>query len=456
MQLRPYQEELISKVRQSILHGNRKICAVLGCGGGKSIIQGMLAKKAGDKGNRVLFIVHRKELCEQIRGTFASCGVDFSLCEVGMVQTISRRLNDTATPTMIIVDEAHHILSNTYLKIVEHFPQAIVLGFTATPVRLNEGGLGAVFSDLVEGVSTRWLIDNKYLSEYKYYGVTLADASKLHTKQGDYDKAEVEEMMNNSYIFGNALENWRKYADGKKTIIYCSSIATSKATAEKFREAGIEAEHIDGTTPEKLRLQLVSDFRMGKITVLCNMDLFGEGLDVPDCECVVLLRPTKSLSLHIQQSMRSMRYKEGKLALILDHVGNYTRHGLPDEPREWTLESKAHVNKTTITVRQCPECFSVCPSKIKVCPYCGAELVVQRDGESGAKVLEEIELEEIAKKPYADYTKCKTFEELEKFRKAKGMKKFNWSIHKAIELGLKIPSKYSAYMYVRSRLWGRR
>ena len=342
--LRPYQQELVDNIRRAIGQGRHSVCAVLGCGGGKSVIQGNIAASATARGNRVLFVVHRKELCQQITNTFAACGVDFSLCTVGMVQTVCRRLAKTPEPKLILVDEAHHILSQSYLSILQHFPGAVVLGFTATPQRMNEGGLGAVFEELIESVSTEWLIQNHYLAPYKYYGVQLADASKLHTKRGDYDKAEIEALMNKRAIFGSAVENWLQLAKGKQTIVYCSSIATSEGTAAAFREQGINSMHLDGTTPQAQRQAAVEGFRRGEVTVLCNVDLFGEGFDVPDCDCVVLMRPTKSLTLHIQQSMRSMRTNPNnpdKVALILDHVGNFTRHGLPDDVREWSLESKA-------------------------------------------------------------------------------------------------------------------
>ena len=338
-------------------------------------------------------------------------------------------------------------MSTSYRNIYAYYPQATLLGFTATPARMNEGGLGAVFDDLIMSVSTSWLIENHYLAPYKYYGVELADTSRLHTKNGDSDKREVEALMNKSAIFGSAVENWLKLANGKKTIVYCSSIATSEATAEAFRAAGIVAAHLDGTTPQNIRTATVQAFRNGEITVLCNVDLFGEGFDVPDCEAVVLLRPTKSLTLHIQQSMRSMRYspaKPDKVALILDHVGNFTRHGLPDDEREWTLEAKEKKKKQEILVKQCPNCFAVVKNTAKECPSCGYEFKAQERAEQ--EVIEDVILQEISRRPYDDYKKCKNFLELDTFRRAKKYK-FAWSLHKAVELKIPIPDKYKWMAY---------
>ena len=448
--LRPYQQELVDNIRQALKQGRHSVCAVLGCGGGKSVIQGNIAASATARGNRVLFVVHRKELCQQITNTFAACGVDFNLCTVGMVQTICRRLAKTEPPKLILVDECHHILSQSYMSILQHFPSAVVLGFTATPQRMNEGGLGTVFEQLIESVSTEWLIENHYLAPYKYYGVQLADASKLHTKNGDYDKAEVEQLMNRSAIFGSAVENWLRLAKGKQTIVYCSSIATSEGTAEAFREHGVNCMHLDGKTPQASRQAAVEAFRRGEITVLCNVDLFGEGFDVPDCECVVLMRPTKSLTLHIQQSMRSMRTSPGnpdKVALILDHVGNFTRHGLPDDVREWTLEAKAKKKKDELSVKQCPVCFAVVKSAVKECPYC--KYVWEKEEREGPEVIEDVILREVEHLPYNMHMECKTWEQLELFRRthkrADGkMFKFAWSLHKAVQLQIAVPLCYRA------------
>lgn len=448
--LRPYQQELVDNIRRSIGEGRHSVCAVLGCGGGKSVVQGNIAASATARGNRVLFLVHRKELCQQITNTFAACGVDFSLCTVGMVQTVCRRLDKIPEPKLILADECHHILSQSYLSILQRFPSATVLGFTATPQRMNEGGLGSVFSQLVESVSTEWLIENHYLAPYKYYGVQLADAGRLHTKRGDYDKAEIEALMNKQAIFGGAVENWLELAKGKRTIVYCSSIATSEGTAAAFRAQGINAVHLDGTTPQAQRQSVVDGFRRGEVTVLCNVDLFGEGFDVPDCECVVLMRPTKSLTLHIQQSMRSMRTNPNnpdKVALILDHVGNFTRHGLPDDIREWALESKSKKKKAELSVKQCPNCFAVVKSSVTECPCC--KYVWEKEERKGPEIIEDIILQEISRMPYSAHNKCTSWDQLELFRRthkrADGqMFKFAWSLHKAIELGLAVPWKFQS------------
>lgn len=445
MELRPYQHELIGKIKQSIISGSRSVCAVLGCGGGKSVIQGCISRSATAKGKRVLFLVHRKELCEQIRNTFEMCGVDFSLCNISMVQTATRRIKDLEKPDVIITDEAHHCLSNSYVRIYESFPNALRLGFTATPARMNEGGLGKVFDELIEGVKTTWLIDNNYLSPYRYYSVKVADLKGLRIKCGDYDIRQVSERMEKQKIYGDTVETWKDKANGKKTIIYCASVKASKDTINEFKKHNISAEHLDGETPTARRKEVIEKFRSGEVTVLSNVDLFGEGFDVPDCECVILLRPTKSLTLFIQQSMRSMRYKEGKTALIIDHVGNIYEHGFPDDERQWSLKSKKAKQKCKLPIRECVKCFHVMRATQRICEMCGYQIIDEQRYEL-EKI--DIELEELKKtdklkiQPHDYYKELKTFDQVKEFQKAKGYK-FAWALHKCQELKIKIPSKYN-------------
>ena len=448
MQLRPYQQELIQKIKSEIRQGHKSVIAVLGCGGGKSVIQASIAKSATDKGNNVLFIVHRKELCEQISQTFKMCGVDMRFCQISMVQTVSRRLGRHSwTPKLIITDECHHSLSNSYKKIYEYYPDAIRLGFTATPCRLDKNGLGEIYESMVEGVSTKWLIENHFLAPYKYYSAKIVETDGLRTSHGEYVAADVTELMNKRVIFGQVLDNWRKFANGKKTIVYCAGIELSKKTAEQFAIHNIPAAHLDGTTPQDRRQRVIQAFRNGEITVLCNVDLFGEGFDVPDCECVILLRPTLSLTLHIQQSMRSMRYKENKTAIIIDNVGNVYRHGLPDDQREWSLKGKRKKEKAEIKIKQCPVCFACLPGNAKECTQCGHEFVLaeaeRAEMEKINAELQEIKAVDILRaKPYEEYKNIDNWDDMERFRKAKKYK-FMWSIRKCIELGITIPNKYN-------------
>ena len=443
IKLRPYQQKLIEDIRTSAVSGHKAVVAVLGCGGGKSVIQAEIARSATNKGNRVLFLVHRTELCEQITRTFTAQGVDMELCSVSMVQTVSRHIDRIQPPELIITDEAHHSTASTYKKIYSAFPDALRLGFTATPCRLGSGGLGEVYDNLITSVSTKWLIDNHYLSPYKYYSVKLADTSGLHVKAGEYKADEVAELMQSKEIYGETVKQWERLAKNKKTIVYCASVEASEMTADEFRTAGYTSYSLDGSTDKNERKSVMERFRNGEITVLCNCDLFGEGLDVPDCECTVLLRPTQSLTLYIQQSMRSMRYMPDKTAIIIDHVGNCYLHGLPDDDREWTLEVKQK-QANTVKIRECPVCYAVYPPKLKRCPYCGYMAVkeIQRKDKDiiDIDLVELKRQDDIRNMKYADLT-AESWSDVERIRKARGYK-IQWAVRFADLHNIEVPHKY--------------
>jgi len=445
--LRPYQNELINGVRLAYKEGYKAPCIVLGCGGGKSVITAEIAKLTTKNKKRVLFLVHRKELVEQIKKTFFYWGVNMDLCHVGMVQTICRRLDKLPIPSLIITDENHHSLANSYKKVYEHFKDVKRIGVTATPIRLNGDGLGDVNDKLIIGPTTKWLIENNYLSKYDYYSPSLVDLTGIKINKGEFDTASVEKLMLKKAIFGDVIKHYKHLADGKQSICYCTSIKHSIETATAFNMAGIEAEHIDGTTPPSQRDAIIKKFRDGAIDILCNVDLISEGFDVPDCECAILLRPTQSLTLYIQQSMRCMRFKPNKRAVIIDHVGNYARFGLPDEDRSWSLEALPKIKKkknededNLIKVKECPECFfTFSPfdekgDPILICPQCGYEFPQKQEREIEVEEakLEKIEGFTLNLKRHED---CKTYSELLDYAKQNGFKK-GWAYYKGKELGL--------------------
>lgn len=214
----------------------------------------------------------------------------------------------------------HHGLSNTYIKIYDYFPNAKKLFLSATPKRTSGEGLGDISDDIIEGVPTKWLIENKYLAPYEYYSSVLIDCDKLKIKRGEYDQDSILEEIDKTQIYGSVIDGYKRFCNNKKAIAFCSSIEHSKKVAEKFNEIGIRAEHLDGKTPKEKRKAIMDRFRNGETTILCNYEIISEGLSVDDCEACLLLRPTQSLILFIQSSMRCMRYKEGKTAIILDFV----------------------------------------------------------------------------------------------------------------------------------------
>lgn len=319
MKLYDYQKDLVNKVHLSWRRGKRRPCIVLPCGGGKSVICADMAKRTADNGREVLFLVHRQELCEQIENTFTSYGVDMEFCKIGMVQTVTRHIERVNKPSLIITDENHHCLASSYKRIYEAFPESYFVGVTATPVRLNGGGLGEINDVLISGPSVKWLIENHKLSPYDYYAPNVADLSGIRSRGGDFAAEDIEAALNKPHIYGDVIKYYKQLKGGK-AVCYCATVRHSEDMAEAFRQNGISAYHIDGKTPKSERRDVIQGFRDGKIQVLCNVDLISEGFDVPDCNTSILLRPTKSLTLYIQQAMRCMRYRADKKALIIDHL----------------------------------------------------------------------------------------------------------------------------------------
>ncbi len=439
MQLRPYQLDLVNQVAAAWRQGFKAPCIVLPCGGGKSCVLAEMARKTTCNKKDVLFLVHRKELVDQICKTFVTWGVDMWYCDVMMVQTAARRLKKLRQPSLIMTDENHHSLAATYRHIYDQFPNARRVGVTATPVRLDGDGLGDVNDKLIIGVSAKWLIENHFLAPYDYYAPEVADLTGLHIKMGEFVTSDIEKAMIKKAVFGDVISYYNKLAPGKKAICYCASVAHSRRMADEFSKAGIPAQHIDGETPKPLRSEIISRFRNGEIRILCNVDLISEGFDVPDCQCAILLRPTQSLTLYIQQSMRCMRYQSGKRAVIIDHVGNYARFGMPDEDRAWSLEKKSKKTKTqkVIQTKLCPNCFLAFEPHLTdgqvICPHCG--YIFENKGrpqlEENPAELTKIEGFHIH---YETPENCKTYTELLNYAKNKGYKP-GWAYYKALERG---------------------
>lgn len=430
---------MIVEVHKSWKEGARRPCIVLPCGGGKSIIAADMAKRATDRGKRVLFLVHRQELCQQIEQTFLQYGVNMERCQVGMVQTVTRRLKRTPEPSLIITDENHHCLAGSYRRIYEVFPEVYCVGVTATPVRLNGGGLGEVNDKLIIGPSVKDLIAWNCLAPFNYYAPAVADLSGIHSRAGEFVADEVEAALDKPHVYGDVIRHYRELADGRKAMCYCPSIRVSQETARQFQEAGIAAKHIDGSTPKQERQQAVEAFRSGETRILCNVDLISEGFNVPDCGVSILLRPTKSLTLYIQQAMRCMRYQPDKRAVIIDHVGNVHRFGLPDADRKWTLDPKPPVKgkKPEVSVRQCQNCYyTYDPNEVdkpSVCPACGEENKRER---KPPKEVKEAKLQKITEKvlKYRSPEECGSVQELYAYGKKMGYKP-GWGYYQAKQRG---------------------
>lgn len=426
--LRDYQRDLYDKTVAAMKQGHRRPLVVAPCGAGKSyLFSEMIHRTDGE----VLVLTHRQELKRQHEKLLCDLGI--TNARVAMILTEAKRLGKYPKPALIITDEAHLSRSNSWVKVIDYYDTWTV-GMTATPVRLDGKPLGDIYDALITGVDTRWLIENKRLAPFEYYAPSTVDVSGLRTVAGDYVVSELEQLMNERAIYGNVIEAYSRFAPGERAIAYCVSVRHATNVSESFNSVGIRSEVLSAGTPGTVRERILDDFRTGKITVLCNVGIIAEGISIDEVSCVMLLRPTESIALGIQQMMRCMRYLPGKTAKILDFVGNYLRVGLPDDDREWSLDKPVAKRKITdengnFYIRSCPECFLTFPTA-PVCPFCGnvyplhpREIKAHEDIELARITAEEAARVEAAKKKSRqEQGRAQSFEELVKLGRSRGYK----------------------------------
>ncbi len=451
-QLRDYQTKIIQETRQMLRDGVRSVLIQSATGSGKTCLTAHMLGTSSSKGIRSFFITHRVELIRQSMQTFDAVGIPYGieaagfppdrqpLVQIASIQTLARRLNKVKTPKLIVWDECSHIACKSWSAVHKNYPNAIHIGLTATPQRLDGKGLGDWFSKMVHGPSVADLIKQGYLSPYKAYAPSTVDTSGLHIRMGDYAKDELAKAMDKPAITGDAVAHYKRLAYGKRALVFSASIEHSNHVVSQFIAAGIPAEHVDGETDRHIRAAAMERFKQGQTWVISNVDLFSEGVDVPAMEAVIMLRPTASLSLCLQQVGRVLRPVEGKTAIILDHVGNLERHGLPDDDREWTLEgrgkNKQAVNSTP--VRTCPKCFAVVKAAVTKCQYCGHVFEIEgREVEEREGELVEVDPEQLRQDRLREQGRVKGFDELVALGKQRGYKrpyawaKFVWNARQA-------------------------
>ena len=446
--LRPYQQSAVDGIRQSFLNGSKSPLLVLPTGGGKTIVFSYIAATTAARGKRVLILVHRIELLRQTSEKLHMAGVDHGLInakyspnyykpvQVASVQTLIKRLHKIAAPDLIIVDEAHHAVAGTWSEIIKYFPNAYVLGVTATPVRGDGTGLGkdqgGIFDDLIMGPQIGELIDMGFLVKPKVFAPQeRLDTSVFRTKMGDYDKHQVAEVMDKPTITGNAVQHYMKACAGEPAVVFCVTVKHAEHVAEQFRLAGFRAYSVDGSMEDDVRKRILNGLGNGTVDVVCSCDIISEGTDIPAISAAILLRPTKSLGLFIQQVGRALRTAPNKSrAVILDHVGNTLLHGMPEWDRDWTLDG-AEKNKRgkseepTIRVDQCEKCFAMY-APAPQCPHCGFVKEVKDnapqhvDGDLVEVTKEQAELLKRAKRK--EVAQANTREALERIARERGYK----------------------------------
>lgn len=396
--LRPYQQELLDRTRLA-LGENRGVCVVSPTGSGKTCLFIYMVGRAARRGYRSTILVGSTVLLDQTSRELSAQGVPHGLIaaghpesaepvQVAMVQTLRRRLGRWHQPDQIIVDECQHATAATWAAVMEWLPEhTAVIGFTATPERLDGRGLGVSsggpFNIMVEGPTVRELIEQGYLARPIVYAPpVVADLSGLRCRYGDYSKKELAEALDNSRVTGDAVAHYLRLCSGQPAVAFCCGIPHAQHVAAAFQRAGINAAHISGEMSIMQRRDILQRLADGRIKLLAAADLISEGFDLPIIRAALLLRATESLSLYCQQVGRALRPAPGKShAIILDHVGNVLRHGLPETERQWSLEGRSGRAKAEpgISIRQCPQCYRAFSPPAPVCPYCGAEIAQKRE-----------------------------------------------------------------------------
>jgi superfamily II DNA or RNA helicase len=359
-QLRPYQSDLLDRLSQSWKAGMRSVMIQLPTGGGKTILFSHLVAQTVKRGGLVLILAHREELITQAADKVqAITGIDpgiikagykpeYSLpIQVASVQSLTRRLAHCHKFDLVVVDEAHHSTANSYRSILAHFPKSLILGVTATPIRLDGSGFRGLFDDLICGVTVKELIEIGSLSPFKYFApersMSLAGVRK---RGGDYRQNQIEEANPAETVAADCLKAYGDYLQDKRAVIFAVSVAHSISIACSFQSCGISAVHLDGNSDPDTRSQTMQGLREGGIKVLTNCALFDEGLDVPDLDGVILARPTASLGRYLQMVGRALRPSPNKdRSMIIDLAGNWERHGLPDDDRLWSLDGVKSVER---------------------------------------------------------------------------------------------------------------
>lgn len=410
--LRDYQTDIINRIRNSFSENKKRVCVVLPTGTGKTVVFAQIAKMTAQNKKHVLILTHRREIHRQTMIKLYDIGIHAGQIttnsimshsehvQCGMVGTVVNRLNKINKPDLIIIDECHHILGNTWQSIVNYYSDVPRIGFTATPERLDGRGLGEnnLFDNLIIGIQTKEAVKNGYLSYpiiYKPPGIPQS----FKIKKGDFDTKEQETILSEKHIVGDVIQHYKEHLDGLPVVCFCPTVEHSKLMAEQFTSHGYKSFAVYGNMDDKLRDRYILGLSNGDTQILTSCDVISEGVDVPMLAGAILLRKTLSLSLYLQQIGRALRPYPGKdKTIILDHAGNSLIHGHVLQDREWNLYSKKRdAKKSKPSITECPKCYSVWEGKPSKCLNCNFDFTKQEINKK------KIDIKVIEGKLQADY-----------------------------------------------------
>lgn len=396
LELRDYQTDLEARVGHA-LRLVRRVLLQCPTGGGKTAIAASMTGKFAMRNKIVYFICHRTELIEQTSATFRKYGIKHSFIAAGLpydarctvqicsIDTLKVRAHLVPEPDVALWDECHHIVAVGWLAVMNAWLRTYHIGLSASPWRADGSGFDTIFDEMVLGPTVAWLIEHGYLSPYLAFIPNGGmDVSGVHTRGGDFIPKEIEAKVNRPKLVGDIITHWRKNANGLRTIAFAPSLDFSMFMVGEFNAAGISSAHLDGNTPKIERRQIIQAYADGRIQILWNRFLFGEGFDLAaiaqrdiTIDCVIDAAPTQVLTLPVQRWGRAMRPYEDKTAILLDHAGNMLRHGFPDDEREWKLEGREKIAKGGKAEGPpppiiCEGCFNAIRRPApECCPHCG-------------------------------------------------------------------------------------
>lgn len=384
-QLRPYQARAVAEIAEAIAAGRRRIILVAPTGAGKTVIMARLARDARQDGRSILALVHRRELVQQLSGKLFDAGLDHGIVAAGFPARPGERAQVASISTLharavrgsamnlpdadlILVDEAHHATARTWRQIIAAYPDAIVIGVTATPCRGDGRGLGGIFDCMIECPPISELIAAGFLVPTKVYAPTEPDLAGIRISRGDYNEKQLAERMDGPQLVGDIVTHWHRLAERRCTVVFATSVAHAIHLRDEFGRSGVAAAHVDGGTPTVERDAILARLAAGSLEVVVNCGVLTEGFDLPAIGCIVMARPTKSLALFRQIVGRGLRPAPGKdHVLVLDHAGATFEHGLIEQPIKWPLAADARAERPSQSSRgkkRAPE--------LKACPECSA------------------------------------------------------------------------------------
>lgn len=397
---RPYQQDGIDRVMQAFARV-RQVLLVLPTAGGKTTIFGLIGSGLANGKRRVLVLVHRKELAYQAANRFKEFGVDYGLImageprkpyapvQIATVQTLIRRKCPPAD--LVICDEAHLSTAKTWSTILAAYPQAKILGCTATPWRLGGAPLHGTYGEIVVVATPDDLRSQGFLCAYNGFSYKAPDVSKLKTVAGEYNEKQSSDAMREPTLVANIVEQWQAHASHLSTVVFAVTVEHSQELTAQFKAAGVSAEHLDGETASEQRKAILARVASGQTRVLCNVGVAVEGLDIPRLKCCILARPTKSLARAIQMMGRVRRPYEGQTARIHDHAFNIRLHGLPDDPRDYSLNA---IESAPPSMTQCQECLAM--YRGRACTACAHENEPKILGERELVTVDDAEIFEFS------------------------------------------------------------